>query len=111
MAAWIFMQRAAVAPRLLAGLAAVRRGAVMRWGGLIINLIVADMEEMLRRLLGEDIDLHVHRQPNLGYTRADRSQLQQVLVNLVVNARDVMPHGGKLSIETKSARLEFCMRV
>ena len=64
------------------------------------------MDNMLRRLLGEDIELHMHFQPNLGLVKADPGQLEQVILNLAVNARDAMPKGGKLTIETSNAVLD-----
>jgi PAS domain S-box-containing protein len=67
---------------------------------LDLNAIVADMEKMLRRLIGEDIELLTRLQPDLGATKADPSQIEQVLMNLVMNARDAMPAGGRLIIET-----------
>ena len=71
-----------------------------------LNIIVQGMDNMLRRLLGEDIKLHMHFEPNLGLVRADPGQLEQVILNLTVNARDAMPKGGELTIETSNAVLD-----
>ncbi len=65
-----------------------------------INTLVQEMEKMIRRIIGEDIEIITHLNPNAGNIRTDRGQFQQVLLNLVVNARDAMPHGGKLLLET-----------
>jgi len=70
---------------------------------LDLNLLVTDLEPMLRRLIGEDIKLVSQTAGPLGYIKADSSQLEQVIVNLVVNARDAMPHGGTLTIKTENA--------
>lgn len=67
---------------------------------LDLNVIIADIEKMLRRLAGEDITIDLLLAPDAGLVKADRSQIEQVILNLVVNARDAMPEGGELTIET-----------
>jgi two-component system, cell cycle sensor histidine kinase and response regulator CckA len=71
-----------------------------------LNAIVTDMERLLRPLIGEDIELTTSLAPSTGCTRADAGQLEQVIMNLVVNAKDAMPHGGKISIRTAAAILD-----
>ncbi|MBI1882488.1 MAG: GAF domain-containing protein, partial [Chloroflexi bacterium] len=85
----------------LAGqLLAFSRKQVLQPKVLDLNKVVAAMDEMLRRLIGEDIDLVTIPKAKLGRVKADPSQIEQVIMNLVVNARDAMPGGGKLTIET-----------
>jgi two-component system, cell cycle sensor histidine kinase and response regulator CckA len=72
---------------------------------LSVNDLVEDVDKMLRRLVGEDVDLRLTLARNAGNVRADPGQLQQVIMNLVVNARDAMPTGGKLMIETADTEL------
>jgi PAS domain S-box-containing protein len=73
---------------------------------LNVQAVVADMEKILRRLIGEDVQLETTSAPDLGLVKADRSQIEQVILNLAVNARDAMPEGGRLTIETGNAELD-----
>jgi CheY-like chemotaxis protein len=70
------------------------------------NDLVVEMDKMFRRLIGEDIQLVTRTDPALGTVKMDRGQLEQVLMNLVVNTRDAMPEGGKLTIETANVVLD-----
>jgi len=74
----------------------------------IINLneVISGLEKMLRRLLGEDLDLITLLDPALGAVKADPSQMDQVIMNLVVNARDAMPQGGRLTLKTENVYLD-----
>jgi PAS domain S-box-containing protein len=74
----------------------------------VINLndLIAEMDKLLRRLIGEDIELVTQPAPNLAPIKADSGQLEQVIVNLAVNARDAMPNGGKLTIETHNVEID-----
>jgi PAS domain S-box-containing protein len=72
---------------------------------LDVNDVVHETEKMLRRLIGEDVELTTVLQRSVGTVKADRGQLEQVLLNLAVNARDAMPHGGELTIETRDVDL------
>jgi two-component system, cell cycle sensor histidine kinase and response regulator CckA len=87
-------------------LLAFSRKQVLELRVLDLNELVADIERLLKRLLGEDIDVVTNLDPALGTVRGDAGQLEQVLVNLAVNARDAMPQGGRLTIETRNAELD-----
>jgi signal transduction histidine kinase/ActR/RegA family two-component response regulator len=87
-------------------LLAFSRKQVMQPKVFELNTVVTDLEKMLRRMIGEDIELRVSLQSELGNIKADPVQLEQVIMNLVVNARDAMPKGGKLSIETTNVYLD-----
>jgi len=71
-----------------------------------VNAIVSDMERLLRPLIGETIDLSTRLTSGVGHTRADAGQLEQVIMNLVVNSRDAMPRGGKITIQTSEITFE-----
>jgi two-component system, cell cycle sensor histidine kinase and response regulator CckA len=73
---------------------------------LALNAIVRDVESLLRRIIGEHIILETLLDPQLGTIKADQSQIEQVLVNLAINARDAMPHGGTLRIETRNEEID-----
>ena len=87
-------------------LLAFSRGATAQPRVLDVNGVVSNMEPMLRRLLGQNIELIVLSAPGVGRVKADPAQLEQVIVNLATNARDAMPRGGKLVIETANVDVE-----
>ncbi|MGZ6987360.1 MAG: CHASE domain-containing protein [Thermoanaerobaculia bacterium] len=96
-------ERAAALTRQLL---AFSRRQVMQPRTLDLNTIVSDVEKMLARLIGEDVTLVTRLDPALGSVEADPGQLEQVLMNLSVNARDAMPEGGTLTFETANAVLD-----
>jgi PAS domain S-box-containing protein len=73
---------------------------------LDLNSVIENMEKMLRRLIGEDVDLSLSLDPKLQRTKVDAGQMEQVIMNLVVNSRDAMPQGGKLTIESRNVVLD-----
>lgn len=87
-------------------LLAFSRMQVLQPRVLVLNEFVEEMGKLLPRLIGEDIELVIRTAPDLGTIRADGSQMEQVLMNLAVNARDAMPAGGRLTIETCNAELD-----
>ncbi len=87
-------------------LLAFSRKQVLQPKVLDLNMVVAEMERMLRRLIGEDVELITELSPEVGHINADPGQIEQVLMNLIVNARDAMPQGGRIIIETSNVHLD-----
>ncbi len=87
-------------------LLAFSRRQVLQPQVINVNAVIADMTRMLPRIIGEDIDLKAALSDELGNVKADPGQIEQVILNLAINARDAMPHGGKLTIETRNVVLD-----
>jgi len=87
-------------------LLAFSRQQVLTPAILDLNTLASDMQGMLPRLLGEDIQVSLELDPELGSVKADQSQIEQIIMNLAVNARDAMPMGGKLKIQTTNVELD-----
>ncbi len=73
---------------------------------LDLNTVLRDLDKMLHRLIGEDIELVTLLADDLGRVKTDPGQIEQIIMNLAVNARDAMPSGGKLTIETANVELD-----
>jgi PAS domain S-box-containing protein len=99
-------QSTARAAGLTRQLLAFSRQQVLRPREIDINTTVSDLARMLGRLIGEDIHLDLQLHPDTAMVMADPGQMEQVIVNLVVNARDAMPKGGRLTIATDTVRLD-----
>ena len=87
-------------------LLAFSRKQVLQPKVLDLNAIVSELEKMLRRLIGENVELRTALGAGLGSVRADPGQVEQIIMNLAINARDAMPQGGKLTVETKNVHLD-----
>jgi two-component system cell cycle sensor histidine kinase/response regulator CckA len=86
-------------------LLAFSRQQVLQPVVLDLNTVVSNIDQLLHRLIGEDVELRTHLAADLGQVRADSAQIEQVLMNLAVNARDAMPNGGTLTIRTSNVDL------
>jgi PAS domain S-box-containing protein len=94
------------AATLIRQLLAFSRRQVLQPKSLDLNYIVESLDKLLNRLMGADIQMRTACSPNIGTVKADPAQIEQVIMNLVVNARDAMPTGGRLTIETANADLD-----
>ena len=97
---------AARAAALTRQLLAYGRQTLLRPEPVDLNAVISDIEPMLRRLIGEHIELRTDLAPDLGWVQADAGQLDQVILNLVVNARDALPRGGTITLSTANAEFD-----
>lgn len=104
-------QNANRAANLVRQLLAFSRQQTLRPKVLIMTDVVAELSNLLRRLIGSNIDLKMNHGRNIEPVRVDQGQLEQVIINLCVNARDAMPDGGKLEIRTKNISIEDSLKV
>ena len=86
-------------------LLAFSRKQVLKPTVLNLNAVIVEVESMIRRLIGDNIEVKTRLAPNLGNVNADPNQIEQVIINLCVNARDAMPNGGRITIETNNTRI------
>jgi PAS domain S-box-containing protein len=100
------MQAAERATALTQQLLAFSRRQVLQPKAIDLNAVVNSLETLLRRLIGEDIEVVITPDADLGTVRADPGQLEQVMMNLAINARDAMPKGGRLMLKTSNAELD-----
>jgi two-component system, cell cycle sensor histidine kinase and response regulator CckA len=91
---------------LVRQLLAIARPANFQPRLLSLNEIAEGMRTLLVRLIGENIELKFHMDPNLGLVKVDSTQAQQIVLNLVLNARDAMPRGGQITVETRNCKLQ-----
>ena len=102
----LIQRTAGRAAELTKQLLAFSRKQVLEAVVLDLGVVTTDMKEMLARLIGEDIALVTNLAATLGHVKADRGQIEQVVMNLAINARDAMPQGGQLVVETANADLD-----
>jgi PAS domain S-box-containing protein len=87
-------------------LLAFSRKQVLQPRVIDLNVVVGDAGKMLHRLIGENIEVTLRTAPSLWYVKVDQGQMEQTILNLALNSRDAMPHGGKLTIETRNSELD-----
>ncbi len=98
------------ATTLVRQLLAFSRKQILTLEDMDLSIVVSDLAKMIRRVIGAHIAFNIHSEPGLKSIHADKGQFEQILMNLCVNARDAMPNGGTLTIETSNAKLDdsFC---